>query len=201
MSIINLLKTSLTLFSILGNIPSEDNITLFGHSVSFVLTCTIFFFKISDLVALIRRFDDCVRTCEIPFTKRDDMRDSIIVGDDISDPWSHQWTWRKGIFVGLTDFIWSYRLCRFLQRIEDRLVKCHSSFKVFYLPFADLYLRKRWAKSIWIRKNCDDGLVCGRALLSSDFWEEFYFSILSTWRSTWNESDNNHHMLFNIGRL
>ena len=49
-----------------------------------------------DLVSLIRRFDDCVRTCEIPFTKRDDMRDSLLGTDDASEPWSRQWSWRKG---------------------------------------------------------------------------------------------------------
>ena len=47
-------------------------------------------------MSLIRRFDDCVRTCEIPFTKRDDMRDDIMIGDDIPEPWSRQWNWRKG---------------------------------------------------------------------------------------------------------
>ena len=54
------------------------------------------YFINSDLMSLIRRFDDCVRTCEIPFTKRDDMRDGIMVSDDIPEPWSRQWSWRKG---------------------------------------------------------------------------------------------------------
>ena len=41
----------------------------------------------SELMSLIRRYDDCVRTCEIPFTKRDERE---------AEDFGESWSWRKG---------------------------------------------------------------------------------------------------------